>query len=429
MKKLLASLLMIIMAFVTFSGVGMAQGSSEDVVRDYSNKSNQYFAAKDYLQAAITLEELLAKEPDLNNEMVYKQLTHIYDDYLFDFEKALHVYEQYLSHFPSGIFSSEFQDRITYLKERRSEWPIMQRFRSIQLEDDHRSTQDKLEEVEAILSQHEDAELAPDMHIYLANKYFEAANYQEAREHVEQYMDYFGKASSSLSSEDQASALQLYADILVKQHRYSKAIWAVDQAIALNDSGEDFNYTLKKSGIIKQRNMLYAFVAALLYAFVVVISLISLRFWRHVHLHSHARQLVRPLQLLAVVTLGPMFTLIIKREPQTNIQFFCWLFGLSVVFLIVTKLFAPYFVKSGRVAYIAMSGLNMAAASFMAYYFTIYSGRQTRINALIEVYADPLTRLFLWLMWGSVIAVLIINASSSYVFSKKTNGSSGGSIR
>ncbi|NIK22715.1 hypothetical protein [Paenibacillus lupini] len=85
----LASMVMTIIAFITMSGTSMAQGSSDELVKEYSNKANQFFAAKDYEQAAMTLEELLAREPDLNNEMVYKQLTHIYDDYLFDFEKAL----------------------------------------------------------------------------------------------------------------------------------------------------------------------------------------------------------------------------------------------------------------------------------------------------------------------------------------------------
>lgn len=412
----LASMVMTIITFITISGTSMAQGSSDELVKEYSNKANQFFAANDYEQAAMTLEELFAKEPDLNNEMVYKQLTHIYDDYLFDFEKALFFYTAYLNHFPQGIFSDDFQGRIAYLNERRSDWPILQRFRRIQLEEDHMTMQAKLEEVETILSQHEDSEIAPDMQLYLANKYYETAGYQEAREHVEQYMDSFSKGV--ISSEDRASALQLYADILVKQHRFGKAIRAVDQAIALNVPGEDFNYALKKSGIIKQRNMLYGFIGTLLYAFVVVVSLFALRFWRHFHLRSYARQLARPLQLLGLITLGPIFTLIITREPETNIRFFCWLFGLSVFFMILTRLFAPFFMKSGRVAYISMSGLHMAAASFMAYYVTIYSGRQTSINALIEIYADPLTTLSLWLMWGSVIAVLLINAISSFVFSK-----------
>ncbi|MCM3626697.1 hypothetical protein M3194_04875 [Paenibacillus glycanilyticus] len=429
MKKrmLLASILTTIMAFLTISGTSLAQSSSDDIAREYSKKANQFFAAKDYEQAAKTLDELLDKEPDLNNEMVYKQLTHIYDDYLFDFEKALFFYEQYLNRFPNGIFSKDFQDRIAYLKERRSEWPIMQRFRSIQLEDDNMTVQESLKEVETILSQHADSELAPDMQLYLANKYFETSEYKEAEEHAEKYMDGFGKPS--LSSEDKSSALQLYADILLKQHRFGKAIRAIDQAIALNGPGEDFNYALKKSEIIKQRNMLYAFIGSLLYALTVVVMLISLRFWRYFHLRSYASQLARPLQLLALVTLGPMLTLFITREPDTNIRFFCWLFGLAVFFVIVTRLFAPFFEKSGRVAYIGLSVLHIAAASFLAYYLTIYSGRQTSINALIEIYADPLTTLFKWLMWGSILAILLISAVSSFAFSKKMNGSSGGLIK
>ncbi|GMK45478.1 hypothetical protein PghCCS26_26060 [Paenibacillus glycanilyticus] len=430
MKKrvLLASIVTAFIALITLSGTGMAQSSPADIAREYINKANQFFAAKHYEQAANTLDELLDKEPDLNNEMVFKQLTHIYDDYLFDFEKAVSLYKKYLNRFPEGIFADEFRGRAVYLEDNRSEWPIMQRFRSIQLEDDHMTMQERLKEAEAILSRHEDAEIAPDMHIYLANKYFETARYQEARKHVETYIDSFGKAG--ISSEDKASALQLYADILVRQHRFGKAIRAVDQAIALNGPDEDFNYALKKNRIIKQRNMLYAFIGSLLYALTVLASLILLRFWRHFHLRSHANQLVGPLQLLALVTLGPMVILMITREPETNIRFFCWLFGLAVIFVIVTRLAAPFFTKFSRAAYMTMSVLHMAAASFIAYYLTIYSGRQTSINALIEIYADPLTTLFKCLMWGSIIAILIINPGFSLLFSKtKTDDSSGGYIR
>ena len=68
------------------------------------------------------------------------------------------------------------------------------------------------------------------MHIYLANKYFEAAEYQAASEHVEDYIAGFGK--DGMTNTDQALALRLYADILVKQHHISKAIRALDQAMA-----------------------------------------------------------------------------------------------------------------------------------------------------------------------------------------------------
>ena len=83
------SLMIALIILLTSPGTSMAQNSSQDLEQEYSNKANQFFVDKNYEQAALVLEELLAKNPDLNNETVYRQLTHIYDNYLFNFEKAL----------------------------------------------------------------------------------------------------------------------------------------------------------------------------------------------------------------------------------------------------------------------------------------------------------------------------------------------------
>ncbi|MFC5648022.1 hypothetical protein ACFPYJ_02595 [Paenibacillus solisilvae] len=169
------SIMIAFIVFITSPGTGMAQSSSADLEQEYSNKANQFIADKNYEQAALVLEELLAKNPELNNETVYKQLTHMYDDYLFNFEKALSFYKKYLDQFPEGKFAGAFRERVAYLNERRFEWQALRDFRKVQLEEDNIHIKESLEEVEAILSKNEDALIAPEMHIYLANNYFETA--------------------------------------------------------------------------------------------------------------------------------------------------------------------------------------------------------------------------------------------------------------
>ena len=181
----------------------------------------------------------------MNNETVYRQITHIYDNYLFNFEKALSFYEKYLDQFPEGKFAGTFRERVAYLNERRSEWQALRDFRKIQLEEDNIRIEDSLKEVETILSKSENALIAPEIHIYLANKYFETAQYQKARMHVEKYIFSFDEVS--MSSTDKALALKLYSDILIKQHSFGKAIRALDQVMVLGNPGEQFNYAVKKT--------------------------------------------------------------------------------------------------------------------------------------------------------------------------------------
>ncbi|KRF42306.1 tetratricopeptide repeat protein [Paenibacillus sp. Soil787] len=365
------SMMIALIILLTSPGTSMAQNSSQDLEQEYSIKANQFFVDKNYEQAALVLEELLAKNPDLNNETVYKQLTHIYDNYLFNFEKALSFYEMYLVHFPEGKFASTFRERVAYLNERRSEWQALRDFRKIQLEEDDMRIKESLKDVETILSKNENAIIAPEMHIYLANKYFETTQYQNARMHAKKYINSFDKVS--MSSTDKALALKLYSNILIKQHSYGKAIRAIDQVMVLGNPGEHFNYAERKTNIINQRNMWYGFMLSLLYFISVVILLIPIKFWQHFNLRNYARQLIAPLLLLALTSLGPVLYLIITEEQIVDLRFFFVLLGLSILSLMIIRLLAPMSLKTGRLVYVLISCLHMVAASFMTYYMIVYT--------------------------------------------------------
>jgi tetratricopeptide (TPR) repeat protein len=367
----LVSIVIALMIIITSPGTSMAQNSSQDLEQEYSNKANQFIVDKNYEQAAFVLEELLAKNPDLNNETVYRQITHIYDNYLFNFEKALSFYEKYLDQFPEGKFAGTFRERVAYLNERRSEWQALRDFRKIQLEEDNIRIEDSLKEVEAILSKSENALIAPEIHIYLANKYFETAQYQKARMHVEKYIFSFDEVS--MSSIDKALALELYSDILIKQHSFGKAIRTLDQVMMLGNPGEQFNYAVKKNSIINQRNMWYGFMLSLLYFISVVILLIPIKFWQYFKLQHYARQLVAPLLLFALVSLGPILILIITGEQEVDLRFFFILLGLAILSLMIIRLLAPLSLKTGRWVYILISCLHMSAASFITYYMIVYT--------------------------------------------------------
>lgn len=365
------SIMIVFIILITSPGTSMAQNSSQEVEQEYSNKANQFIVDKNYEQAALVLEELLANNPDLNNETVYRQLTHIYDNYLFNFEKALSYYEMYLVQFPEGKFASTFRERVAYLNERRSEWQALRDFRKIQLEEDNIRIKESLKEVETILSKSENALVASEMHIYLANKYFETTQYQKARKHAEKYINSFDKVS--MSSTDKALALKLYSDILIKQHRFGKAIRALDEVMVLGNPGENFNYAVKKNNIINQRNMWYGFMLSLLYFISLVMLLILIKFWQHFNLQSYARQLVAPFLLLALISLGPVLYLIITEERVVGLRFFFGLLGLSILSLMIIRLLAPLSLKTGRLVYVLISCLHMAAASFMTYYMIVYT--------------------------------------------------------
>ncbi|MGM0882291.1 MAG: tetratricopeptide repeat protein [Bacillota bacterium] len=365
------SIMIALIILIISPGTSMAQTSSHDLEQEYRNKANQFFVDKNYEQAALVLEELLAKNPELNNETVYRQLTHIYDNYLFNFEKALSFYEMYLVQFPEGKFSSIFRERVAYLNERRSEWQALRDFRKIQLEEDNIRIKESLKEVETIVSKNENGLIAPEMHIYLTNKYFETTQYQKARMHAEKYINSFDKVS--MSSTYKAQALNLYSDILIKQHSFGKAIRALDQVMVLGNPEESFNYAVKKNNIINQRNMWYGFVLSLLYFISVVILLIPIKFWQHFNLQNYSRQIVAPLLLLALISLGPVLILIITGEQEADLRFFFSLLGLSILSLMIIRLLAPLSLKTGRLVYILISCLHMAVASFMTYYMIVYT--------------------------------------------------------
>ncbi|MFC4809629.1 tetratricopeptide repeat protein [Paenibacillus sp. GCM10023250] len=395
------------------SGTCMASGNSGADVQDYRAQANQFVAAQQYEQAASVLEELLARNPDLTDEIVYKQLTHIYDDYLFEFDQALTLYHTYLDRFPNGIFAGDFRDRVTYLEERRSEWQALREFRSVQSEDDHRSVQERLAAVETLLSKNENALIAPEMHLYLANLYAAIPDYQAAGEHAAALIDSFGQAGMT-DPADQASALRLYAGILVKQHHLNKAIRALDRAIALGGPEENFNDAVKRTEIIKHRNMLAGFIGCLSY-YLAVVLLLMRRYSRAGH---GLERLVRPVVLLALVSLGPIVFLKLSQEPEANLRFFFWQAGLAIVSILAVKLLAPLSRITGRFGFISMTGLHMAAASFMAYYLTVYSGKKIVINTAIEVDRDPLTTTYIILLWSSMAASLLIAMIAGFRYAK-----------
>lgn len=407
------SIMIAFIILMTSPGTSMAQSSSQDLEQEYSNQANQFFVDKNFEQAAFVLEELLAKKPDLNNETVYRQLTHIYDNYLFNFEKALSFYEKYLVQFPEGKFAGNFRERVAYLNERRSDWQALQAFRKIQLEEDNIRIQESLKEAETILLKSENALIAPEIHIYLANKYFEAAQYQKARKHAEKYINSFDKVS--MSSTDKALALKLYTDILIKQHSFGNAIKALDQVMLLGNPGEDFNYAVKKNDIINQRNMWYGFMLSLLCMISVVILLIPIKFWQHFNLQAYARQLVVPFVLLALISLVPVLILKITEEQVIDLRFFFSLLGLSILSLMIIRLLAPLSLKTGRLVYILISCLHMAAVSFMTYYMIL------TMNTTIQADIDPMAALVIILIWSSAAAATLVSTIYAFIFSKKEN--------
>lgn len=389
------------MVFVAGSSISMAQSGPAGLEQEYNMKANELMADRKYEQAASVLEELLAKQPELNNETVYRQLTHIYDDYLFNFDKALFFYQAYLTRFPEGTFASAFRDKAAYLHARRSEWPALRSFRAIQLEDG-------LEEVEALLSQNESSLIAPEMHNYLANKYFEISDYPLAKEHVEQYLNRYDNAG--LSSSDKARALQLYADILVKQHHFGKAIHSLNRALAMENTDENFNAAVKRNDIVSLRNMSYGYTLCLLFYIAVVLLPIPIRFWEYVDLQRCASQMVRPLLLLALISLAPVLILNVIHKPGVDLRFFYVQIALSILSLLTIQLLAPLSWKTSRWLYVCISSLHMVAASFMPYYLTVFRGRKVLINAAAEFDVDPVPSLFLLLIWGSAAAAVFINA-------------------
>ncbi|RED55297.1 tetratricopeptide repeat protein [Cohnella lupini] len=348
----------------------MAQDDPRDLEQDYIKRASDLLVDKNYEQAARVLEELLAKQPDLNNETIYKQLTYIYDDYLFNFEEALSLYEKYLVRFPKGKFVDSFRERVAYLKDRRSEWQALRDFRKIMLEVDKDRILESLKEVEVILTTNENALIAPEMHRYLANSYFETKQYQKARKHMEEYVKSFDK--TGISNADKALTLDLYSDILIRVHRFDMALKAQDQIKRLGNQEENGPIETKKISIKEQRTMWNGFRLSFFYFIAVMILLIPIKFWRHFAWHEF-KQLVKPILLLALLLLGPVLFLNRIGGQEIKLTFFLYLWGLSVLSLVIIKLLAPLSLRVGRTAYISISLIHMAAASFMTYYLTVYT--------------------------------------------------------
>ena len=221
-----------------------------------------------------------------------------------------------------------------------------------------------------------------------------------------------------MTNTDKALALRLYADILVKQHHISKAIRALDQAIAAASPGDRFNYAVKKSELVHHRNMMVGFICCLIYYLGIIVLLLPAKFWKYFNTSHYTDRLARPIFLLALVSLGPILILKFKQEPEVDPRYFLWLLGLSILSIIVIKLFAPLSRISGRLVFVSLSGLHMAAALFMAHYLTVYSGRKIILNTAIEADRDPLSSTFRILIWSAATASLIIYLMYSFVYSK-----------
>jgi tetratricopeptide (TPR) repeat protein len=343
----------------------MAQEDS----RDLEQKAGNLLDAKNYEQAAAVLEELLAKQPDSNNETVYEQLTYIYEDCLFDYEKALSFYEKYLVRFPKGKFAEDFREKAAYLTERRSEWQAMRDFRKIRLESDSSTVLESARKIEAILANNENGLIASEIRRYLANLYFEKDQYEKARKHIEAYVMSLDKIG--LSDADKAPTLELYSDILIRLHRFGMALKVQDQLKSLGNQQESAHIETKKNSIKEQRTMWNGFRLSFFYFIAVMILLIPIKFWRHIVWQEYKR-LVKPILLLVLLLLGPVWFLNRYGAQEIKLTFFLYLLGLSVLSLVIMKLLAPVSFRFGRTAYILISFFHMAAASFMTYYLTVY---------------------------------------------------------
>ena len=65
------------------------------------------------------------------NEDIYWKLAQIYDENLYDYQKALEVYHRYLAKFPEGRFYTNFRVRDGFFIPNQRDWDAIRDYKQI----------------------------------------------------------------------------------------------------------------------------------------------------------------------------------------------------------------------------------------------------------------------------------------------------------
>ncbi|MCX7921096.1 MAG: tetratricopeptide repeat protein [Clostridia bacterium] len=364
-KKIAVCLGMVILiTLAAYTGI-YAEGLKPDEMEVIS-KSDESFSKKDFSSAANMLAQFLDNNPDTKNESIYYKLGDLYDNYIFDFEKAIEVYKKYLTLFPSGRFRDIFSANLSYLEKNRKDWSVLKEYRHIVFTSEARASSENIEMMEELLVKHTASSIRPDMHNWLAKEYFQNGRYGRSLNNIEKFIETF--PDNGKPDAEKSLAYMLYSDASIKNHRYSEAQNALDKVMQMGNPNSYLDYDEKVRYIIKEKSLWMAYIISGVFVFLLAVLIFIFRPWREKNFDLSLSNCWKQLFLMTAVTIGSM--VYVNYLNHGLLPVFPAILVAAIAVLVIIRMLSYVAYKIKKPVYFAVSFLLMISGTYISLYVT-----------------------------------------------------------
>ena len=331
--------------------------------KEMYNQAYDFSITKNYQKAVEMLHKLLTLYPRTTNEEVYWKLSQIYDENLYDYQKALEVYHLYLAKFPDGRFYANFRDRAVYLAKNRGGWDAIREYKQITDTSYTRTNEENIKMMREVLKKYPETAATPDMYYWLASQYHQTRDYRQASFYSKKYIGTF--PANGKTNDENIIALKQYSTILAARRQYKAAFGALKETLKYHVNSLEYSEALK---VLRKEQALW--IGLWLSIFCITLFLVFLVFANPL---SEIKSIFEPVRmgkwilLLIAGTLLPMFGTFASGYGIWKA--FYGLAAMSSVVLVLIKLSSPLARKLNRASYLFICFLLIIAGIYLTFYW------------------------------------------------------------
>lgn len=350
----------IMVLIFTVSPVNCTETVSE---RELYNQAYNLSIQKEYQKAVEMLNRLLSLYPLTMNEDVYWKLAQIYDENLYDYQKALEVYQRYLTKFPEGRFYTNFRDRAAYLTKNQRDWDAIRDYKQISDTSYTREIKENIKMIRNLLEKYPQTAITPDIYYWLASQYQQTGQSREALTFSKKYLNTF--PANGKTSNDIIIAYEQYSSILASQRQYQAAINILKETLKYQITPIEYSENLKS--LQKERRLWIGLEICVFYIVLFLFLLVMVRPWREIKFKFEPVRMVKWLMFLILGTLLPMLGVFVAGYGTWKT--FYGLAVISSIILVLIKLAAPVAGKLNRPLYLVICFFLIIAGIYLTFYW------------------------------------------------------------
>lgn len=365
LKKVFLGLISISVILTVFASFSVFADTAKPTENEMLTKVYELSIKSDYNGAVEELKRILELYPDTKNEDVYFKLCDMYNEYLFDYPKAVETYKIYLEKFPNGRFYGTYSSKLEYLEKNKSEWPVLKGFNEInKLVTEKNDIKTAIKMMENLIEKYPDTSLRFQIYSWMADQNTALKRFSAAASYMEKYYSQLPK-DRELTAEEQVAIIK-YAGTLTSANRYIQAMKILD-TYPQKSHLDNVQYEASLSFIKKEYRIWLGFIASAIYVVIMIVLILFMKPWK---IKITKSQIIVFVVSVLTIIISVMIAKFYIEYTNNGVQSIYPTMGLcGIAALILVRLLAPLINKFNKPVYFVLCFLTVLACLYFSFYF------------------------------------------------------------